>query len=176
MIDRQHELPLACQARLVGLSRGAVYYEPRPIPEEDLMLMRRIDELHLELPFAGSRMLRDLLGGVVNDGIELAGMRFTAAPEWLTITPQGITLSAFAGAAPVAGVHPCVGAAPPPRIPSGTAALAPPRGMLSVAASRAYVQQLLEAAWQTGWLCFDTREHAIDELLLRIDRHRIPSP
>jgi putative transposase len=61
MIDRQHELSLVRQAVLVGLSRGAIYYEPRPIPDEDLMLMRRIDELHLELPFAGSRMLRDLL-------------------------------------------------------------------------------------------------------------------
>jgi putative transposase len=61
MIDRQHELPLVRQAVLVGLSRGAIYYEPRPISDEDLKLMRRIDELHLELPFAGSRMLRDLL-------------------------------------------------------------------------------------------------------------------
>lgn len=61
MIDREHELPLVRQAVLVGLSRGAIYYEPRPLPERDLTLMRRIDELHLEHPFAGSRMLRDLL-------------------------------------------------------------------------------------------------------------------
>jgi putative transposase len=61
MIDREHELPLVRQAALVGLSRGAIYYEPRPLPERDLQLMRRIDELHLEHPFAGSRMLRDLL-------------------------------------------------------------------------------------------------------------------
>jgi putative transposase len=61
MIDPEHELPLVRQAVLVGLSRGAIYYEPRPLPERDLMLMRRIDELHLEHPFAGSRMLRDLL-------------------------------------------------------------------------------------------------------------------
>jgi putative transposase len=61
MIDREHELPLVRQAVLVGLSRGAIYYEPRPLPERDLKLMRRIDELHLEHPFAGSRMLRDLL-------------------------------------------------------------------------------------------------------------------
>ncbi|HEY6642473.1 MAG TPA: IS3 family transposase [Povalibacter sp.] len=61
MIDREHELPLVRQAVLVGLSRGAIYYEPRPLPERDLQLMRRIDELHLEHPFAGSRMLRDLL-------------------------------------------------------------------------------------------------------------------
>jgi len=61
MIDREHELPLVRQAVLVGLSRGAIYYEPRPLPEADLQLMRRMDELHLEHPFAGSRMLRDLL-------------------------------------------------------------------------------------------------------------------
>ncbi len=61
MIDREHELPLVRQAVLVGLSRGAIYYEPRPLPERDLQLMRRIDELHLEHPFAGSRMLRDLI-------------------------------------------------------------------------------------------------------------------
>jgi putative transposase len=61
MIDREHELPLLRQAVLVGLSRGAIYYQPRPLPERDLHLMRRIDELHMEHPFAGSRMLRDLL-------------------------------------------------------------------------------------------------------------------
>ena len=61
MIDREHRLPLVRQAVLVGLSRGAIYYEPKSLPERDLRLMRRIDELHLEHPFAGSRMLRDLL-------------------------------------------------------------------------------------------------------------------
>lgn len=61
MIDRGHELPVKRQAELLGISRGAVYYHPEPIPEAELALMRRIDELHLEHPFAGSRMLRDLL-------------------------------------------------------------------------------------------------------------------
>ncbi len=61
MIDRSHPLPLAKQAQAVGISRGSVYYLPKPVPAQDLALMRRIDELHLELPFAGSRMLRDLL-------------------------------------------------------------------------------------------------------------------
>ncbi len=63
MIDRRHELPVKRQAELLGISRGAVYYQAEPISEADLRLMRRIDELHLELPFAGSRMLRDLLRG-----------------------------------------------------------------------------------------------------------------
>jgi len=61
MIDRTHELPITRQAELLSVSRGSVYYLPKPVSEADLKLMRRIDELHLELPFAGSRMLRDLL-------------------------------------------------------------------------------------------------------------------
>ena len=61
MIDRTHALPVKRQAQLLGISRGTVYYLPEPISDADLRLMRRIDELHLELPFAGSRMLRDLL-------------------------------------------------------------------------------------------------------------------
>jgi putative transposase len=61
MIDRQHDLPLARQAKALGLSRGSVYSLPRPVPARDLAIMRRLDELHLELPFAGSRMLRGLL-------------------------------------------------------------------------------------------------------------------
>lgn len=63
MIDRTHRLSVTRQAGLLGLSRASVYYSPRPVPEADLTLMRRMDELHLELPFAGSRMLRDLLRG-----------------------------------------------------------------------------------------------------------------
>ena len=61
MIDRSHTLPLSKQAKAVGISRGSVYYLPKSVSVADLALMRQIDELHLELPFAGSRMLRDLL-------------------------------------------------------------------------------------------------------------------
>ncbi len=61
MIDRKHELPITRQAKLLDISRGTVYYQPRPINPGDQMLMNRIDRLHLELPFAGARMLRDLL-------------------------------------------------------------------------------------------------------------------
>ena len=61
MIDRTHGLPVTQQAKVLGISRGSVYYLPRPVPAADLATMRRIDELHLEFPFAGSRMLRDLL-------------------------------------------------------------------------------------------------------------------
>jgi putative transposase len=63
MIDREHELPLVRQAALLGLSRSRLYYDPRPVPETELAIMRRIDALHLDYPFAGSRMLRDLLRG-----------------------------------------------------------------------------------------------------------------
>src|SRR6516165_717716 len=61
MIDRGHDLGLTKQAALLGISRGSVYYQPVPVSAEDLALMRRMDELHLEFPFAGARMLRDLL-------------------------------------------------------------------------------------------------------------------
>ena len=61
MIDRGHDLPIATQAKVLNVSRGSVYYKPRPAPEADLAIMRRLDRLHLEFPFAGSRMLRGLL-------------------------------------------------------------------------------------------------------------------
>jgi putative transposase len=61
MIDRTDKLPITRQAELLNVSRGSVYYLPKPVSERDIKLMRRIDELHLELPFAGARMLRDLL-------------------------------------------------------------------------------------------------------------------
>ena len=63
MIDRDHDVPLKRQAELLRLSRSSVYYRPRPVPAADLAIMRRIDELHLDYPFAGARMLRDLLNG-----------------------------------------------------------------------------------------------------------------
>jgi putative transposase len=66
MIDRNHPLPIIKQARAVGISRSSVYYQPRPVSKQDQKLMRQIDRLYLEYPFAGSRMLRDFmrLGGI----------------------------------------------------------------------------------------------------------------
>lgn len=61
MIDRAHDLPVSRQAKALNISRGSVYYQPRPVSTQDLALQRRIDELHLEYPFAGARMLRDML-------------------------------------------------------------------------------------------------------------------
>jgi len=61
MIDGAHAFPIAGQAKMLGLARSTVYYKPRPASAEDLKLMRRLDELHLDRPFAGARMLRNLL-------------------------------------------------------------------------------------------------------------------
>jgi putative transposase len=61
MIIREHALPITKQAEALNISRGSVYYLPRPASASDLELMRRLDRLHLELPFAGARMLRGLL-------------------------------------------------------------------------------------------------------------------
>ena len=61
MIDHSAKLSVSRQAILLGISRGSVYYQPRPVSAEDLKLMHRIDKLHTEFPFAGSRMLQGLL-------------------------------------------------------------------------------------------------------------------
>jgi putative transposase len=61
MINREHDLPITKQAQVLRISRGSVYYLTRPMPEADLAIMRRLDRLHLEFPFAGSRMLQGLL-------------------------------------------------------------------------------------------------------------------
>ena len=74
MIDRSDDLPVSRQAKALGISRGSVYYLPRPVSAEDLSVMRRIDELHLEFPFAGSRMLQ---GFLVREGYRI-GRRHVA--------------------------------------------------------------------------------------------------
>ena len=61
MIDRTHALPVARQCQVLKLARSTAYYQPRPVSATALALMRRIDELHLQYPFAGARMLRDVL-------------------------------------------------------------------------------------------------------------------
>jgi len=63
MIDEAHALPVIRQAKALGISRGSVYYKARPVSAADLVLMRRMDELHLDYPFAGSRMMKGLLKG-----------------------------------------------------------------------------------------------------------------
>ncbi len=83
MIDRTHPLPITRQAHIVNISRGSVYYESQPVSEADLRLMRRIDELHLELPFAGTRMLRDLLRA---EGFEVGRKHMTTLMRRMGIT------------------------------------------------------------------------------------------
>jgi putative transposase len=75
MIDPSHGLPIARQAKVLSISRGSVYYKPRPVSAAELAIMRRIDALHLDYPFAGSRMLRDMLG---REGIEIGRRRVAA--------------------------------------------------------------------------------------------------
>src|SRR3954466_2357663 len=97
MIDRSHDLPITRQAKVLNVSRGSVYYRPRPASAADLALMRRMDELHLEFPFAGSRMLRDLL---IAEGFRI-GRRHVATlmkrmgtgsaaghPGWSSVAPS----------------------------------------------------------------------------------------
>ena len=74
MIDGDHGLSVAKQAKALGISRGSVYYSPRAVSPADLAIMRRMDELHLDFPFAGSRMLRDLLN---REGIEVGRRHVT---------------------------------------------------------------------------------------------------
>jgi len=61
MIDKSLKLSVTRQAELLNISRSNVYYLPQATPETDLALMRHMDELHLNYPFAGARMLRDML-------------------------------------------------------------------------------------------------------------------
>ena len=61
MMNRMHPFPVTKQAQALGVSRGCLYYRPKPVADEDQLLMNRIDQLHVEFPFAGARMLRDLL-------------------------------------------------------------------------------------------------------------------
>src|SRR6266849_6858147 len=72
MIDRQHDLPITRQAKALGISRCCIYYLPRSVSAADLGIMRRMDELHFDFPFAGSRMLRDLLNA---EGVQIGRQR-----------------------------------------------------------------------------------------------------
>ncbi len=83
MIDREHELPLTRQAAVLKLSRSGLYYRARPVAPADLAVMRRIDELHLDYPFAGSRMLRDLLRG---EGVAIGRQRAATMMKRMGIT------------------------------------------------------------------------------------------
>lgn len=83
MIDRSHDLPIRRQAELVNISRGSAYYRAQPVSDDELKLMRRVDESRLELPFAGARMLRDLLRG---EGVAVGRKHMTTLMRRMAIT------------------------------------------------------------------------------------------
>ena len=61
MINRQHELPLTRQSKILQLSRSSVYYRAAGVSERDLEMMRIIDEVHFKYLFYRSRNIRDEL-------------------------------------------------------------------------------------------------------------------
>ena len=61
MIDRQHELPLPRQGEILEISRLSLYYQAVPVSEQDLKVMRVIDEINMKHPFMGSRSLKNQL-------------------------------------------------------------------------------------------------------------------
>ena len=75
MIDQGAELSVTRQCELLALNRSGVYYTPRPIPAEDLRVMRRIDELHLQHPFYGARRLAKQLE---REGFEVGRLHVTS--------------------------------------------------------------------------------------------------
>ena len=75
MIDRAHKLPIKHQAEVLSISRGTAYYKPRQVSEQDLLVMKKLDKLHLDYLFAGSRMLRDLLR---QQGADVGRMRVSS--------------------------------------------------------------------------------------------------
>ena len=97
MIDRNHDLTVTRRAELSDISRGSVHYPPRPVSGADLALMRRIDELHLEHPFMGARMLRDQLRRECWGTPEIVntdqGSQFTAGEFTAVVLAAGCKLS-----------------------------------------------------------------------------------
>ena len=83
MIAPQSQLSISRQAGVLGISRGSVYYQPRPASDADLKLMHRIDKLHMELPFAGSRMLQGLL---MQEGFKVGRLHVATLMKRMGIT------------------------------------------------------------------------------------------
>jgi putative transposase len=82
MIDREHDLPITKQAEILKVSRGSVYYLRRPVSAANLAIMQRLDRLHLEFPFAGSRMLRGLLA---SQGCKIGRRHVKTLMRWMGI-------------------------------------------------------------------------------------------
>ena len=60
-IHEQHTLPRTRRCELLDVARSSAYYRREPVNEADLVVMRLIDEIHLQWPFYGSRRMRDAL-------------------------------------------------------------------------------------------------------------------
>ena len=84
MITPNHPLPISTQAKLLGISRGTVYYLPKPTSSKDLILMRQMDELHLKYPTMGARMLRDPLN---RDGFAVGRRHVGTLMKKMGMTP-----------------------------------------------------------------------------------------
>jgi putative transposase len=84
MIDDAHPLPIKRQAEVLGIARSTVYYAPVPLSERDEHVLRRLDALHLEFPFAGSRKLRTFL---VEEGIDVGRRHVTTLMKLAGIEP-----------------------------------------------------------------------------------------
>ena len=85
MIDKENRLPITCQCQLLNLNRSTVYYQAPPVSDDDLKLMCRIDEVHLEWPFCGSRRIRDWL---VDEGRQVKRKRVQRLMRQMGITNQ----------------------------------------------------------------------------------------
>ena len=98
MIDRGEKLTVKRQCELLGLNRTGVYYTPRPVPEADLRLMRRIDELHLEHPYYGARRLAKQLEreGFAVGRVHVAALMHRMGIEALYRKPRTSILSMLA--------------------------------------------------------------------------------
>ena len=104
MIDRTHPLPVVRQCQLLGVARSTAYYQPMPVSAPVLALMRRIDELHLQYPFAGARMLRDLLR---HEGPAIGRRRVASLMRRMGITAVYRTPRTSARQPPIGGTRIC---------------------------------------------------------------------
>jgi putative transposase len=84
MINQTHDLPVTRQTELLGISRGSLYYVPRPPADSDPKLMGQIDELHLEHPFMSARLLRDMLN---REGFQVGRQDVSTLMERMGIEP-----------------------------------------------------------------------------------------
>ena len=84
MIDRDHTLPITRQCRVLDVARSTVYYRHKPVSDADHRLMQRIDVLHLERPFLGSRRIADALAD--EDGLVINRKRIQRLMRVMGIT------------------------------------------------------------------------------------------